>query len=196
MKFASSIAGLSLALLVVAGAPLAASAQKGSGSGSGAAPGSATKARPLPSAVSALSPEDIAALKQGRGMGFALAAELNGWPGPAHVLELDAELRLSGDQKARVKAIFEAMKKKAIAGGTVYIAAEERLADAFRSGAAQAVTLARLVRQAEEARADLRLVHLIAHLETAQLLSADQRRRYQELRRPATGSSHGAPARK
>ena len=123
MSGAGALASIALALLLIAGAPLAASAQKGSGSGSGsgsgAVSGEATKARPLPSAVSALTPEEIAGLKQGLGMGFALAAELNGWPGPAHVLELDAELRLSADQKARVKAIFDAMKKKAIAAGSV-----------------------------------------------------------------------------
>lgn len=175
-----AVLGPLLALLLIVGSPSVASAQKGSGSGSGAV--SDTKARPLPSATSALTPDEIAALKQGHGMGFALAAELNGWPGPAHVLEHEAELRLTADQKARVKAIHDAMRKKAIAAGSTYIAAEERLADAFRSGAAQAVTLARLVRQVEEARADLRLVHLTAHLDTAQVLSAEQRRRYQELR--------------
>jgi len=38
--------------------------------------------------VKALSEEQIADLKAGRGMGLALAAELNGYPGPKHLLEL------------------------------------------------------------------------------------------------------------
>lgn len=38
--------------------------------------------------IKALSDEQIADLQAGRGMGLALAAELNGYPGPAHVLEL------------------------------------------------------------------------------------------------------------
>lgn len=38
--------------------------------------------------VKALSDREISDLRTGRGMGLALAAELNGYPGPAHVLEL------------------------------------------------------------------------------------------------------------
>ena len=38
--------------------------------------------------VKALSDQQIADLRAGRGMGLALAAELNGYPGPMHVLEL------------------------------------------------------------------------------------------------------------
>jgi hypothetical protein len=35
-----------------------------------------------------LSDLQVADLQSGRGMGLALAAELNGYPGPSHVLEL------------------------------------------------------------------------------------------------------------
>ena len=38
-------------------------------------------------AVKALSDVQIADLRAGRGMGLALPAELNGYPGPTHVLE-------------------------------------------------------------------------------------------------------------
>ena len=36
-------------------------------------------------------------------MGLALAGELNGYPGPKHVLELAAELDLSEDQRRAVQ---------------------------------------------------------------------------------------------
>ena len=36
--------------------------------------------------IKALSDDDLAALRKGEGMGMAKAAELNGYPGPAHVL--------------------------------------------------------------------------------------------------------------
>jgi hypothetical protein len=36
--------------------------------------------------IKALSEQQVADLQAGRGMGLALAAELNGYPGPAHVL--------------------------------------------------------------------------------------------------------------
>jgi len=38
--------------------------------------------------IKSLSDEDIAALRKGEGMGMAKAAELNGYPGPAHVLDM------------------------------------------------------------------------------------------------------------
>ena len=45
--------------------------------------------------IKALSAEDISGYLQGQGMGFAKAAELNGFPGPKHVLDLSDELELS-----------------------------------------------------------------------------------------------------
>ena len=42
--------------------------------------------------IKALSAADVDAYLTGQGMGFAKAAELNGYAGPKHVLELAAEL--------------------------------------------------------------------------------------------------------
>ena len=44
-------------------------------------------------AIKALSDDEIAAFLNGEGMGFAKAAELNGYPGPAHVLTLAQKLK-------------------------------------------------------------------------------------------------------
>jgi len=49
--------------------------------------------------IKALSAQQIDDLKAGRGMGLALAAELNGYPGPAHVLRLSDRLALGADSK-------------------------------------------------------------------------------------------------
>ena len=57
--------------------------------------------------IKALSDQQIADLRAGRGMGLALAAELNGYPGPSHVLELADRLELSTDQRARVQRLFD-----------------------------------------------------------------------------------------
>jgi hypothetical protein len=51
----------------------------------------------------------VADLKAGRGMGLALPAELNGYPGPIHVLELSDKLGLSAEQKSRIEGLFESM---------------------------------------------------------------------------------------
>jgi hypothetical protein len=55
--------------------------------------------------IKALSDQQIADLRAGRGMGLALAAELNGYPGPSHVLELADQLGLSPEQRSKVQEI-------------------------------------------------------------------------------------------
>jgi len=54
----------------------------------------------------ALSEQQVDDLRAGRGMGLALAAELNGYPGPSHLLELADKLELSADQRVRIGQLF------------------------------------------------------------------------------------------
>ena len=63
--------------------------------------------------IKALSPEAIQDLLDGKGMGFAKAAELNGYPGPAHVLELEDDLALTTEQHDKTKTLFDSMLSKA-----------------------------------------------------------------------------------
>jgi hypothetical protein len=65
-------------------------------------------------AIKALSAEQIADLNAGRGMSLALAAELNGYSGPRHVLELGDQLGLTDQQRADVQRLFDAMTAEAI----------------------------------------------------------------------------------
>ena len=73
--------------------------------------------------VKALSDQQIADLKAGRGMGLALAAELNGYPGPMHVLELATPLGLSDDQRAKVAGI---VRRHETGGGAARRTADRR----------------------------------------------------------------------
>ena len=132
--------------------------------------------------ITSLSEHDIDALRQGSGWGLALPAELNGHPGPAHVLELAAELDLSESQKQQVTAIFDAMRVDAIAKGEALIDAERNLDEGFRSGGLDTDQLRRLIDFAEAARADLRYVHLSRHLMTIGILDAEQVAAYSVLR--------------
>src|SRR5713226_2586520 len=75
-----------------------------------AQPYSGMQSRP----IKALSAQQVADLRAGRGMGLALAAELNGYPGPSHVVELADALGLSDQQRAKVQDLFVAMKAEAI----------------------------------------------------------------------------------
>ncbi|WP_300061847.1 hypothetical protein [uncultured Roseobacter sp.] len=132
--------------------------------------------------IATLSESDIADLAAGRGWGFALAAELNGHPGPAHVLELAEDLDLSANQIARVELIFQEMQEGAVARGAEFIAAERALNAAFVRGGLDATELAALVNAAGQARAKLRFVHLSRHLLTLDVLTMEQVDRYNILR--------------
>jgi LTXXQ motif family protein len=132
--------------------------------------------------IKALSNEQIAELQAGRGMGLALAAELNGYPGPLHVLEMADRLQLTMEQKQRVQELYEGMKGEAIAVGEKLIASERELDREFASHTLTATRLASLMAQIGEQQGALRAVHLKYHLTTAELLSDDQKQRYAEVR--------------
>ncbi|MGF1649784.1 MAG: hypothetical protein ACFCUN_04985 [Hyphomicrobiaceae bacterium] len=133
-------------------------------------------------AIKSLSPNDMEELRRGGGWGLALAAELNGVPGPAHLLELRDEIALSVDQVAAIQAIFDEMQSEAVAAGARLIKAEETIEAAFRAGNLDDERLRALIAEAEAARAELRFIHLSRHLSTPPLLSADQVARYTMLR--------------
>src|SRR3954452_1857563 len=77
--------------------------------------------------IKALSGQQIADLRAGRGMGLALAAELNGYPGPSHLLELADKLGLSNAQRNTARNLFEAMKAETVPIGERLIAQEAAL---------------------------------------------------------------------
>lgn len=133
-------------------------------------------------AIKSLSETDLEELRRGGGWGLALSAELNGVPGPAHLLELRDEIPLSAEQSTAIEAIFEEMRAEAVAAGARLIAAEEAIEAAFRAGGLDDALLRSLVEAAEAARAELRLVHLSRHLSTPPLLTARQIARYRALR--------------
>jgi hypothetical protein len=132
--------------------------------------------------LKALSEQQIADLRAGRGMGLALAAELNGFPGPMHVLELGDKLNLSAQQRQRVQELYTAMKAEAVAAGEKLIESETVLDREFAGKKITPTRLAQLTAQIGEQQGALRAVHLKYHLSTAELLSAGQRQRYVQLR--------------
>lgn len=140
--------------------------------------------------VASLSDEDVKGFLDGRGMGLARSAELNGHPGPMHVLELADALKLTPGQRQAVKAAFDRMKAKVRALGEAYINAEKAVDEAFKSGTANADEVAARVAEANRLLGEVRLSHLQAHVEIAPLLTPEQRARYAELRGYADGSPH------
>jgi Spy/CpxP family protein refolding chaperone len=138
-------------------------------------------------AIKSLSAEEVRDLELGAGMGFAKPAELNGYPGPRHVLELADALALRPDQRERVEHSFERMQRRAVEAGAELIEAERALDALFATGDAEAATLEAAVARAAAARARVRLAHLEAHLEMRELLDAPQVEAYVQLR----GYGHG-----
>ena len=140
--------------------------------------------------IKSLSPEDIAELKRGGGWGLAKPAELNGFPGPRHLLDLKNEIPLTAEQVTNIEAIFQAMKKNAIAEGERLIARERALEEGFRKRALTDASLKARLAETEQSRAALRHIHLSAHLAATALLSDAQIARYAVLRGYAT-DAHG-----
>ncbi len=132
--------------------------------------------------IKALSDEDVRALSNGEGMGLAKAAELNGYPGPAHVRALAKQLRLSDEQLHQITAIFERMNAAAKSLGAEMIERERTLDRLFVNGE---ITPDRLTAETAAIAAlngRLRAVHLAAHLETRALLQPEQLVLYHQLR--------------
>lgn len=140
--------------------------------------------------IAGLSPADIDDLLAGRGWGFALPAELNGYPGPAHVLEAADELALTPEQRAAIEEIFDRMNAEARALGADYVAAEAALSAAFADGSIDAEALTALTADAARIEAALRATHLAAHLEVTPLLTRHQIMTYNRLRGYGTGGGH------
>jgi Spy/CpxP family protein refolding chaperone len=133
-------------------------------------------------AIKALSPEDVTALLKGEGMGFAKAAELNGYPGPAHVLALFQQLNLTETQRRQVQATFHRMSAAATPLGAELVDREQTLDQLFVKGEITPDRLAANTAAIAELQGRLRSVQLAAHLETRALLTQEQIALYQQLR--------------
>jgi hypothetical protein len=132
--------------------------------------------------IKALSPQEVSDLLAGKGMGFAKTAELNGFPGPAHVLELASQLQLTPEQMAGTEALFKKMQTQAVDIGR-QVVEEERVLD--RKFSSRSITPAQLqssLKRIAELQSDLRRVHLEAHLQQTALLSDAQVIAYSKLR--------------
>jgi Spy/CpxP family protein refolding chaperone len=132
--------------------------------------------------IKSLSTNDINALKMGAGMGYAKAAELNGYPGPMHVLELATSLKLSQGQRVASENLLTQHKAKARAMGTQLIDAEQALDIAFASNQIDTSRIAVLTARIGTLQAELRAEHLQTHLLQTALLEPQQIASYQRLR--------------
>lgn len=133
-------------------------------------------------AIKALSPQDISDLLSGKGMGLAKAAELNGYPGPAHVLELAVQLDLTPEQKIKTEALFKKMQARAITLGKELVEEERALDRLFASRAVDSENLGQSLARIGRLQGEVRQVHLYTHVEQTALLTPAQVEKYNQLR--------------
>ena len=138
--------------------------------------------------IKSLSADEIGDLLAGKGMGLAKAAELNGYPGPAHVLELRTELGLTPEQQTRTEALFTSMEADAQALGRDLVERERALDHLFAMREVSPETLSDALTGIGALQARLRNVHLQAHLDQTRLLTPEQIARYNALRGYGNGS--------
>lgn len=130
--------------------------------------------------------EEVAQLLAGEGMGLAMPAELNGYPGPRHVIDLAGPLALSNRQMRQVALIRAQMSDAAVAKGEDILDAEAELTALFRSGEATSPEVERMTARIGALQGELRAIHLSAHLLMRSLLTPEQIAEYNRHRGYAT----------
>lgn len=137
--------------------------------------------------IKALAPERVTDLQEGKGAQYALSAELNHYPGPIHVLDLAADLKLTPEQEEKVRALVAPHKEKAQQLGSQLVQLERELDKLFASKQATEANVDRVLVEIGRIESQLRGEHLKTHLATTRLMTAEQIATYDQ-RRGYTGN--------
>jgi Spy/CpxP family protein refolding chaperone len=132
--------------------------------------------------VKALSADEVKQYLEGAGMGYAKAAELNHYPGPAHALELAEQLGLSREQRLELQRLKDAHHAEATQTGANVVEAERNLELLFRRGKVGETELAEAVRTAAILQGEYRTSHLETHRRVRAVLTDEQVAGYDRLR--------------
>lgn len=127
------------------------------------------------------SEERAKGLREGRGMGYAVSAENNGYPGPRHVLEAADKLDLSETQRQQTAVLIAEMKAEAIPAGERLLADESALGQLFATKSAMLPTISVASDKASRSESALRVIHLKYHLKMVRILTPEQIRTYYAL---------------
>ena len=121
--------------------------------------------------LSALSKEDLKGLRRGHGTPFgdmAKAAELNGFPGPRHVLDLKRN-GLTSKQVSEIEEIYRKMNLLYIKVGAELVA-KAFMDREFKEKRVNSKSLKKMIQSSAVKYSELRYIQLVAHLETAKIL--------------------------
>ena len=125
--------------------------------------------------------EEHTSIERGDGFEMAMPADHAGYPGPRHVLDMAADLKLTAEQRTAMQAIFDRMHEKATARGKELFESEARLEQMFRDGRPEADLREQSFR-VDSIHAELRWIHLSAHLAAQKILTVEQIARYTQIR--------------
>jgi hypothetical protein len=132
--------------------------------------------------IKALSEQQVSDLKTGRGMRVELAAELNGYPGPTHLLELADKLDLSAEQRSKLQELLVSMKQEALPLRARLLQQQSALEQAFADHTITPDGLKAAIAAIAATQGMLLEGNLKYHLSTAVFLTQKQMHRYAELR--------------
>ncbi len=132
--------------------------------------------------IKALSRGETQDLLDGKGMGLAKAAELNGYPGPMHVLELARRLQLSPAQREASEQLMAQHKAQVRQLGAQLVQAEALLDAAFATRQITPEQLTQHTQRIGQLQAAVRTAHLQTHLAQTALLQPEQIAQYNTLR--------------
>jgi Spy/CpxP family protein refolding chaperone len=142
--------------------------------------------------IKSLSDNDVQSLQNGTGeafCGITKLAELNGYPGPRHILDMAPELQLTDRQRMEIKLIFQNMSNKAKSIGAAIIDIEQDMDRVFANKTITEEKLKLMLDNSADLYGQLRFVHLSAHLDTVQILTIEQVQMYNMMRGYDSGSS-------
>ena len=141
--------------------------------------------------IKALSAEQVQDYLDGKGMGLALAAELNAYPGPKHVLEINDQLGIDAERLGEVVEIFGRMQERAKRLGADIVELERRLDQAFKERRVTSPQLESILGRLGQLNGEVRFAHLDAHIQTTALLTDQEIHAYQRLRGYAETAGEG-----
>ena len=127
-------------------------------------------------------PPDREGLLNGEGMGLAAYAEMNGYPGPKHVIDLKDQLGLTQDQLRKTETIMKGVQVSAKLAGEEIVKEEEELNKLFEAEKINEKLLRARLDRIAKLRGELRFIHMQAHVKMKTILSTNQVQRYNELR--------------
>ena len=146
------------------------------------APTGATYAGQQTRVIKALSQQETQDLMDGKGLGLAKAAELNGYPGPMHTLEHADAMKLTSEQRDQTRELLVKHKAAVKALGAQLVEAEKALDTAFAERRMTNARLTAMTNDIGHLQAIIRAEHLRTHLEQTALLSTLQIEQYKALR--------------